>query len=302
MNSQFEVRDLRFFIAVAEELHFGRAAGRLHIAQPHLSANIRRLEDRLGVKLLDRTTRSVRLTKAGEQFKERAKYALAQIDEAVACTRLFADGRAGRLRIGFTPAAAFEVLPSILSEFRRNNPDVGLALSYKDTALQIQDLVDGRLDLGFLRLPVHTRRLATLTVAREGVVAAVPRNHPLATRASLLLEDLADHEFIQFASVPGVDFQEHVVSYCGRAGFRPRVAFEASDTHSILAMVAAGFGVAILPEWVRKASYSRIVFKSLQEIPPLVDLALAWIPQNRSPAIQSFKYVVDDHLKRHPLD
>lgn len=302
MSSQLELRDLRLFVAVAEELHFRRAAERLRIAQPHLSLHIRRLEERLGAKLLDRTTRSVRLTKAGEQFQERAKYALAQVDEAVTCTRLFADGRSGRLRLGFTPAAVFEVLPSILAEFRKRNPDVGLALSYRETALQIQELVEGRLDLGFLRPPVHTQRLSTLALSREAVVVAVPRNHSLATKAPLRLEHLADQDFVHFAPVLGVEFQEHAARYCHRAGFKPRVVFEASDTYSILAMVAAGFGVAILPDWVRKASHPRVVFKTLREIPPLADLALAWVPENRSPAILSFRTVVGDVLKRNSFD
>lgn len=302
MDPQLEMRDLRFFVAVAEELHFRRAAERLRIAQPHLSLHIRRLEERIGVKLLDRTTRSVRLTKAGEQFQERARYALAQVDEAVTSTRLFADGRSGRIRLGFTPSAGFEVLPAILQDFRRRNPDVGLALTYKETAHQVQELVDGRLDLGFLRPPVHTQRLSTLALSREGVVAAIPRHHPLAAAASLRLEHLADWDFVHFAPVLGVEFQEHVFHYCHRAGFRPRVVFEAADTYSILAMVAAGFGVAIVPEWVRKGSHPRIVFKALREIPPLVDLALAWVPRNSSPAILSFRSVVDDYLKEHALD
>jgi DNA-binding transcriptional LysR family regulator len=184
--------------------------------------------------------------------------------------------------------------------FHRELPAVGIVLTYKETAGQIPDLVEGRLDFGFLRLPVNTRRLSTLILAREAVVAAIPRDHTLARRPKLRLEDFADAAFIQFSQVPGVEFQDRISAYCSRAGFRPRAAFEAADTYSILAMVAAGFGVAIVPDWVQQPRHPRIVFRPLPEIPPLVDLALAWVSAAEGPIAQRFIEIAQRGLRRRP--
>ncbi|HWK66344.1 MAG TPA: LysR substrate-binding domain-containing protein [Rhizobiaceae bacterium] len=288
MNDAVGTRDLRTFAAVAEELHFRRAAEKLRMAQPHLSAQIRQLEERLDVKLFDRTTRSVKLTAAGAHFLERARYVLAQVDEAVASTRLVAAGRSGHLRIGFTPAASFEVLPWLLRTFHESRPDVFVAPVYGETGSQISDLLVGQLDFGLLRLPVHTRRLSTLALSSERVVAAIPRRHNLAGRVPMMLEDLAGEDFIQYAPLPGVEFQEHVQGYLHRAGFKPRVVFEAQDTYSMLAMVAAGLGIAILPEWVSRLMQPEIVFSPLAQIPAVVDLALAWVAEAPSSHMQAF--------------
>lgn len=302
MNCDLELRDLRSFLAVAEELHFRRAAERLRIAQPHLSHRIRRIEERLGVKLLERTTRSVRLTPAGEQFLQRSRYALTQVEDAVASTRKFAAGRAGQLNVGFTAPAGFHILPTVLAEFRSLHPNVGLSLTYGGTAAQVRELVEGRIHIGFLRLPAHSRRLSTLTLSREGFVAALPRANPLAARASLRLEDLANEDFVLFTPVLGVDFQEHVIGYCHRAGFAPRVAYEAADTNAVIGFVAAGFGVAIVPDYTRHISHPKVVFKSLCEIPALVDLGVAWLTDDPSPVSKAFRQVIDRYLRAHPID
>lgn len=296
-DPHLDVRDLRFFLAIGEELHFRRAAERLRVAQPHLSQHIKQLEDRIGVRLLDRTTRSVKLTYAGMQLLERCRFVLAQIDDAVLATRRSAEGRRGNLNIGFTETVSRNILPAVLGQFRRLHPHIDVALSYDGTAGQVEKLVDGRLHFGFLRLPVHTRRLHTLTLAREGLIAALPRDHPLAMRSALALEDLQNEDFIRFSPVLGVDFQEHVLSYCQRAGFTPRAIMEASDTRSILNLVAAGFGVAIVPEYVKHNAYPMISYKPLSEIPPVVDIALAWLPGDPSPAHQAFRDVIADFLR-----
>jgi DNA-binding transcriptional LysR family regulator len=299
MNETVGTRDLRIFATVAEELHFRRAAEKLGMAQPHLSAQIRQLEERLGARLLDRTTRSVKLTAAGAHFLERARYMLAQVEEAVASTRLVADGGGGHLRVGFTPAASFEVLPWLIRTFNKVRPDIFISPHYKETAGQISDLLVGRLDFGLLRLPVHTRRLATLVLGSEGVVAALPREHRLAACVPVTLEDLAGEDFIHYAALPGVAFQEHVAGYCNRAGFKPRVVFEAQDTYSILTMVAAGTGIAILPEWATRVEHPEITFSRLDQIPPIVDLALAWVAETPSASMQAFIDVAESYSSRH---
>jgi DNA-binding transcriptional LysR family regulator len=301
MNSILDVRDFRLFVALGEELHFQRAAQRLRIAQPNLSLHIRQLEQRLRVTLLDRTTRSVKLTPAGKHLLERARYILAQIGEATTATRHIAEGQAGMLNIGFTSSAGFEIVPWILGEFRKSHPNVSIVLSDASTTSQVRALMHGELHFGFLRPPVRTRRLSTLTLSRESVVVVLPRTHRLATRGAVALEDLAQEDFIRCGSDLGVDFQEHVFSHCHRAGFTPRVASEAPDSYAIIALVAAGYGIAILPQWVSHARNSKVVYKSLKEIPPLVELALAWLPEDPSPANQSFRDIVDAYRQAHPL-
>jgi DNA-binding transcriptional LysR family regulator len=302
MKDPPELRELRLFIAVAEELHFRRAAARLGIAQPHLSQRIRQLEAKLGVRLLERTTRAVRLTPAGEQFLQRSRYALRQVEDAVVATRSFAAGRAGQLNVGFTAPAGFHILPTVLSEFRRRHPNVGLSLSYNGTATQVCDLVEGRINVGFLRLPTHTRRLSTLTLSREGFVAALPRTNPLAKRVSLRLEDLAKEDFVLFTPVLGVDFQEHAIGYCHRAGFAPRAAYEADKTNALIGFVAAGFGVAILPDYTRNVAHPRVVFRTLREIPALVDLGVAWVTDDPSPVTKAFREVIEWYMRANPID
>jgi DNA-binding transcriptional LysR family regulator len=288
MNNPLDLRDFRFFVTVAEELHFRRAAERLGIAQPRLSLHIRQIEENLGVRLLDRTTRSVRLTKAGAQFLERARFALAQVEQAVAAVKSLAEGGGGQLRIGFTPAAAFGALPEILADFRGRHPDVGLSLSHRDTVTQIQELLEGRRDFGFVRLPVLTKRLSTLVLSRESVVVALPQSHRLAARPMLQLEDLADESIVQYAQVMGAEFQEQITGYCNRAGFKPKIVSEMGDTYSVLAMVAAGFGVAILPQWVQQTHHPRLIYHPLAEIKPIVDLALAWVTDTETEQARAF--------------
>jgi DNA-binding transcriptional LysR family regulator len=302
MNYHLDVRDFRFFLAVGEELHFRRAAERLRIAQPHLSQHIRQLEERVGAKLFDRTTRSVKLTHAGVQFLERARFVLAQIEDAVVSTRRSAEGEQGHVSIGFVEPATLRMLPEILQEFRRLYPNVGMSLTNDGTGGQVQKLLEGRIHVAFLRLPIHTRRVNTLTLAREGLVAALPMGHSLATRGSLRLEELAGEDFIQFSPVLGVDFQEYAISYCHRAGFTPRVAYEAAHTPSLLTFVAAGFGIAIVPEYVRHMiSNPKIAYASLPEIPPIVDLGLAWLPGDPSPAQKAFRDLVGRWLRDNPV-
>jgi DNA-binding transcriptional LysR family regulator len=296
MNANLSVRDFRFFQAVAEELHFGRAAEKLGVAQPHLSQHVKSIEDRLGVQLLERTTRSVTLTPAGEFFLERSKFMLNQIEDVVISTRKTSDKRRGHLNIGFTGTVQRDLLPSILETFRRSHPEIDISLSYGGTALQVEKLLDGRLEFGFLRLPIHTRRLNTLTIAKEGVVVALPKRHRLASYPNVYLEDLAGEEFIGFAPVLGVDYQEQVMGICQRAGFTPNIIIEATDTPSITTMVAAGFGIAILPAYVAHRLHPRVVHKQLSEIPPLVDIAMAWQAKGTSAVQRNFQKFVVDYL------
>lgn len=287
-----ESKDLYYFLAVGEELHFQRAAVRLQVAQPNLSQHIKKLEQRLSVTLLKRTTRSVQLTPAGEEFLARSRFLLAQMKKAVVATHQAVDGKAGRISVGFTPTVALEILPSVLERFKHQYPDVEIELTQANTEEQVKRLAQGVLNVGFVRLPVQTRRVDTLIIGQESLVAALPRAHRLATRSSLALEDLSDEDFVYFSPILGVEFQEHAISYCQRAGFAPRLVQSATDTESVLAYVSAGFGVAILPAYVSTHFHPRVVFHPLREIPAVVNTALAWSNEAKSMFTDAFRAVV----------
>lgn len=283
-NPHLDVRDLRFFQAVAEDLHFHRAAERLHIAQPHLSAHIRQLEERLKVQLLERSSRSVRLTPAGEQFLERTRFILNHLDEAVIVTRRAEKGIHGRMRIGFATAAGFHILPSILASFRKRCPHVEIWVGTFVTDIQIKMLLDGKLDFGFVRPPVTSARLTTMTLGRAGMVAAFPPGHPLLDREHLYLRDLSEETFIGFAPGATDRLNERIRLRCHEVGLQPDPGLHANDTYAILALVAAGFGMAILPEWTSGTTQFKVQFKAIRDPTLVADIALAWCSDNAEPA------------------
>jgi DNA-binding transcriptional LysR family regulator len=294
INPHLDVRDLRFFNAVAENLHFRRAAEKLHVAQPHLSAHIRQLEERLGVRLLERSSRSVRLTAAGEQFLGRTQFILNHLDEAVVVARRTEEGLYGRIRIGFATAAGSQLLPAILTPFRKRCPGVEISIATVPTDIQIRMLLEGKLDFGFVRPPVASSRLATMTLGREGMVAALPPGHLLLDREILSLHDLAEDRFIGFAAGSTDKLNERIRLLCHEAGLQTDPALHANDTYSILAFVAAGFGVAILPEWITRTSQFEVRFKKLDDPTLLADIALAWCSDNASPAHRIFREVAEE--------
>ena len=291
INPHLDVRDLRFFQAVAEDLHFHRAAERLHIAQPHLSAHIKQLEERLGVRLLERSSRSVRLTAAGELFLERTRFILNHLDEAVAVTRGVDEGIQGRIRIGFATAAGFQILPSILAPFRKRCPQVEIWLGGILTDVQIQMLQDGKLDYGFIRPPVMSGRLTTMTLARERMVAALPLGHRLLACERISVRDLSEDTFIGFAAGATDRLNERTRQLCHEAGLQPDRALHANDTYSILALVASGFGVAILPEWTSGTTQFPVQFKPIDDPTLVADIALAWCADNETPAHRIFREI-----------
>jgi DNA-binding transcriptional LysR family regulator len=293
INPHLDVRDLRFFQAVAEDLHFHRAAEKLHVAQPHLSAHIKQLEERLGVQLLERSSRSVRLTVAGEQFLERARFILNHLDEAVAVARRTEQGIQGRIRIGFATAAGFQILPSILASFRGRCPRVEIWVGGVLTDIQIRMLLEGKLDFGFIRPPVASSRLSTMTLGRAGMVAALPPGHRLLARESLSLRDLTEETFIGFAPGATDRLNERIRMICHEAGLQPDPGLHANDTYSILALVAAGFGVAILPEWTSGSTQFRVQYKAINDPTLVADIALAWCSDNASPAHRIFREIAE---------
>lgn len=289
-----DLRQLRYFDVVAQTCHFGQAAERLHIAQPALSQAVRRLESELGVVLLERTTRQVGLTAAGAFFHDEVRRVLHELDSAVASVRGIAGGRRGLLRVGFTGTSAFTQLAGLSRLLRTELPDVALDVQADLlTPAQVERLLDGRLDLGVLRGPVATPDIETRHLLDEQLVLALPADHRLVPEPGLEVADVAVDEFVVYAD-PGSAVNEAAMAGCRRAGFAPVVAHRAPGTAALLALVAAGLGVALVPESVRSMQLAGVVFREVHGA-PTIDLSLAWRAGDPSPLVASALDVLRTH-------
>jgi len=293
-----ELRHLRYFVAVAEERHFGRAAERLHIAQPPLSQQIRRLETELGVTLLHRTTRSVEVAPAGEVLLARAKEVLAAVDDAVEDTRRAARGEFGRLAIGFTGSATYALLPRLAAALRSALPGVVLDLRGELlTPAQVARLLDGSLDLGVLRPPVRERALSVEVVRSDALIAVLARTHRLAAVDAVPLEELADEPFVVYPSHFRSVTHDAVEETCAAHGFLPRVALEVSETATLVSFVAAGVGVSLVPASVRHMTVDGAVYRPLAGEAATVELALAWRRDDVTPMLERALEIIRADLR-----
>jgi DNA-binding transcriptional LysR family regulator len=281
-----DLRHLRYFVAVAEELHFGRAAARVHVAQPSLSRQIRDLEDEMGLRLFERDRRRVALTAAGGVFLDEVKRLLEQLERAVDAARRTARGERGTLRIAYVPAVAYTGLPEIVRAFRQRLPDVEVRLQETNPARQVQALLAGRVDVGFARGPIHEPALAVETVMEEPLVAAFPTGHPLSRRKMLKLAMLAGEPFVLQARSRGPGSHDQILAICRAAGFSPRVVQEGSQTDA-LSLVAAGVGVAIVPTSLRVIRRAGVVYRPLRER-PMTQLVMVWCKDAPMPVLREF--------------
>ena len=281
-----ELRQLRYFLAVADELHFGRAAERLHISQPPLTVAIRRLERELGSELFDRTTRRVSLTPAGEAFRSRIQPALAELDDAAGDVAEAASGRSGRLRVGFVSSASYTTVPEAIRVFRQRRPRVELVLSPLTSGEQVEQLLDGGLDLGLLRDPDKVPGLRFELLASEDLVAVVPERHPLATAREIRPEQLEGEPLVLFPYrlMPG--FVSRVMSLLEPLGTPPHVAQQAIHQETVLGLVAAGLGISLLPESVSRFQMPGVAIRPLAGRPQ-TELHIARGPA-ASPAADEF--------------
>ncbi|HET6740502.1 MAG TPA: LysR substrate-binding domain-containing protein [Kribbella sp.] len=270
-----ELRHLRYFIAVAEERHFGRAAARLHMAQPPLSQQIRRLESELGLQLLRRTTRRVELTPAGEAYLLRARQILAAVSSAAGEAQRVAAGLQGRLVIGCVGSATYSLLPQLVRTLREELPKVEVAVQGEMLAPdQAQALADGRIDLGLLRPPVDDESLRVDVLRADRLIVAVPDGHRLAGRRRIRLPELAGEDFVMHAGGGRSVMYDTVLARCREAGFEPLIRHEVSETSTLVTFVAAGLGIAIVPEPVRELLVPGIAYRALTGLAS-VELAAA---------------------------
>ena len=286
-----ELRHLRYFVAVAEELHFTRAAERLHMGQPPLSQQIRLLEEEVGARLLERTRRWVRLTEAGRLFLADARRILALADQASATARRAERGEVGELRIGFTASTPLtDVFNRVVNTYRKQYPQVTLTMIDLTTMRQLQAITDRVIDLGFLRPPAGETppdiRIASLR--QEPLMLVAPAAHPLLRQREIGVRDLASHPFVTFLPDAGTGIQRQVLQLCREAGFAPEVALQAGEGSTIIGLVAAGCGISILPESFSAIRVKGVRYRRLVDAGAVTELMLACRAGESGALVQGF--------------
>ena len=283
-----ELRHLRYFMAVAEELNFSRAAEQLHIAQPPLSQQIRDLEAEIGVRLFDRTKRRVELTAAGRVFLAKVTQILAQIDRAVEAAQRASRGEIGRLSLGFNSSATYSVLPNLLNAFRERCPEVVLDLHELTTQQQILHLQQQQIDAGILYLPIDLEELEIVSVLKEGMAIAIPETHPLATRDRVSIQAFNRELFILPPALLGSGLYNQITQFFQQTGFSPIAVQEATQLQTSISLVAGGVGVALVPASLQNLQRAGVIYRSLVEPTPEIEIGIAWRKQERSPILQNF--------------
>ncbi len=282
-----DLRHLRYFVAVAEERHFGRAAARLQMAQPPLSQQIRNLEDDLGVQLLRRTTRRVDLTEAGAAYLVQAREILASVEEAGHQARQVAAGSVGRLAIGCVGSATYSLLPALARALTEELP--GIDFAFRGEMLvpaQVRSLREGEIDIALLRPPVADPAITVHFLRTERLVVALPAEHPLAGQPTLAMADLRDQPFIVHSGRRDSVMFDSVVKLCRAAGVEPTIRHEVDETSTLITLVAGGLGVAVVPEPVRALQLDGVVYRPLTDPGAVTSLAVAHLADRTEPHVK----------------
>ena len=283
-----ELRHLRYFVAVAREGHVTRAAEKLRMQQPPLSQQIRALEEEVGATLLLRNQRKVELTAAGAAFLARAREILAAVEDAALEARRVQRGEVGRLAIGFVGSAMYSFVPELLRAFRDRYPDIQLRLHELGTTEQLRQLENGRLDVGFMRIPVARPELRVETVLDEEVVAALPDLHPLAAQLEVTLDDLRGQPLVLLTRSGAPGLRAALDGTIDRLGGEDNIVQEAAEMQTVIGLVAAGVGISLVPESVRALVRHGVTYRPLDGKTPVVRLAMAWRASDDSPVLTAF--------------
>lgn len=293
MGTNMNLRQLRYFIAVAEELHFGRAAERLHISQPPITRQIQSLEETLGAQLFIRTPRGVELTQAGSLFLEEARNIAELLEQAADRVHRAAEGNLGRLDIAIFGTAILSLIPRIILEFKHRYPDVKIVMHASDKLAQIEGLQNRSLDLGFNRMLVPVPGLMIEELQREQLYAVLPDPGPWSGRESVALSDLAEQPMVLFPASRAQGFVEKVSGLCHEAGFAPNVAQVVGDGFTAMALVAAGFGVCLVPESITSVRMDGVICLPLSDVNEAagVDISCIYRENDSSPLLANFLQV-----------
>ncbi|MDQ2646859.1 MAG: LysR substrate-binding domain-containing protein [Myxococcota bacterium] len=285
-----ELRTLRYFVAVAEQKHFGRAALEVGIAQPPLSRQIQRLEQNLGFSLFDRSRRKIELTAAGEVLLGHARSLLDAVETAIREAERTSLGERGRVAVGYPSSLAYTGLVGLLRAFRAEFPDVELTVRELSITEQLDAIKNGQLDVGFVRAPIADPSLSAECVRREPLVIALPIDHALARQSRLELARLAEEPFVFFPRPRAPWFFDLLIGLCQKAGYNPRILQEVPQA-DVLSLVAAGFGISIMPESVREMRRADVVFRPFVGA-PTTELLLVWRSEDTSPSRRAFVNLV----------
>jgi DNA-binding transcriptional LysR family regulator len=286
-----ELRRLRYFVAVAEELHFGRAARKINVVQSAISHQVRLLEGELGFALFERTRQKVTLTALGEIFLREAVAILLRARQGVERARASAAGKVGSLTIGFVDNALWGVLPSILRNFRVKYPSIDLKLLQMDRVAQIEALQSSSIDIAIMPAPApapSAGEIDTFLLMSAPLLAVMPKDHHLAGRARVALRDLASEPFVLFPARMRSRMREIIIDACSAAGFEPRVSQEAEQLHTLIVLVRAGLGVTIVPKWVTQTHNIALSHAVLSDSLPPYELIVARQSGNTNPAVERF--------------
>lgn len=288
-----ELHQLRCFVAVAEELHFGRAAVRMYMTQPPLSRQVQLLERALGIQLLERSNRSVKLTAAGHGFLRDARHILAFSDQAADGARRLARGETGSLTIGFTAVSAYEMIPRLLARAAEELPGLQFTLKEMVSSAQLEALASQRIDVGFVRQLNNRDALRAQLVSREPLLVVLPARHPLAQKSAIAVRDLDQQAFVMYAANEGRYFYDCIAGLFAMTGVNPRYVYHLGQTHSVVTMVKAGLGVAIVPASAMQLHQDTLAFRPLLDAALHAELYMASRDDNDNPALPAFNALVE---------
>lgn len=287
-----ELFQLRCFVAVAEELHFGRAAKRLFMTQPPLSRQIQLLEHALGVELLERSSRQVHLSAAGHSFLRDARQILAFSQQATLSAQRVARGKSGRLTLGFTAVSAYSMIPKLVAHAQESLPHVDLVLREMVSVTQVESLVSRMIDIGFMRQIVTRHPLEYQLIHQEPLVVAMPPEHPLARHTRIDIRDLDQQPFIMYTPTEGRYFYDYVAGMFAAYGISPDYVQHVGQTHTILGLARAGLGLTIVPASAQELHFTGLEFRHLLQPGYQAEIYLAWRKDNDNPALPSFRDMV----------
>jgi DNA-binding transcriptional LysR family regulator len=280
-----DTHQLTCFLTLAEELHFGRAAGRLHMSQPPLSRMIQQLEQQLGVSLFERTKRKVLLTPAGETLVYDARQIVMQLDTIKKRFRYLTQGQSGTLKIGYVGATMHSQLPMLLSSFAKKFPSVQFHFEEQPNHALLHGLNQGTLDIAFVRTWLHPDNLSEKLIGAESFAAVLPANHALANKTKINIKELKDEKFIAFLRECGPTIFDQFLSLCSNAGFTPTIIHQASQLNSILRLVESGFGIALLPQHVQNGYRLKLKYIPISNSSETLPLIMLNRKENTNPLV-----------------
>lgn len=277
-----DIRQLRYFVTVAEELNFSRAATKLHMSQPPLSQQIKALEEEMGVLLFLRTRREVKLTDAGKVFLRESRSVLAHLQAAVDTTLKTAKGDVGELRLGVATSAVFHVMPEILERLKSQFPHVTVAVTDMGSRDQIRAVLQDKIDIGIIHEQPHRDELASAPLFNEPFSLAIPAGHPLADKADVTLADMREQVFVAFSREYAPALFDSFIAACAQAGFSPAIAHTARHALTIFQMVSLGLGVALVPSSFAQSAVRGVAYRRLDAVTQRVRICAIWNPKNPS--------------------